>query len=209
MKYIACGILSISVFLLVGCSLFTNPNEQPVIEEKLNRSLFSKAEVGTLSLTPERRVLVNFGNGRFCAEAPTEVGLDISRLFKLAAKANTGDELKAGFEAISAANSSNAVLNRRTQGMQLFLASAYFSCQMYMNDAITRKELIDIQMRALEAAGPLIKLEIELMPELAIAQQKKEQQGSDPGAEFLDNNSSLDTIAGGEGSVEDEESEDQ
>ena len=71
------------VIAVSGCSYFTRPLEQPVIEEKLNESFLSKAEVGTLSLTPERRVvLVNFNNKRFCAEPPTEVGNDLSSLIK-------------------------------------------------------------------------------------------------------------------------------
>jgi len=141
-----------------------------VIEEKLNSSIFSPADVGTLSLTPERRVvLVHFENGRFCAEAPTEVGIDMSRLLKIAAEATKGDELKAGFEAISATASSNAVLNQRTQGMQLFLANAYFICQMYMNKAIDKFELMELQVKTLNAIAPMIQHEIELIYKAKIA----------------------------------------
>ena len=157
-------IALISISLLAGCSWFTPPLEQPVIEEKLNSTFLNNADVGTLSLTPERRVvLVHFGNGRFCAEAPTEVGLDMSRLLKIAAEASKGDELKAGLEAISATASSNAVLNKRTQGMQLFLANAYFICQMYMNKAIDKKQLMELQIRTLDAIAPLIEYEIQLI----------------------------------------------
>lgn len=156
-------ILAVAL-VLSACSHFTRPLEQPVIEEKLNKSLLSDAEVGTLSLTPERRVvLANFSNGRFCAEAPTEVGVDISRLLKIAAEASKGDEFKAGLEAISAAASSNAVLNKRTQGMQLYLASSYFLCQMYMNGAIDEFRLVDLQLRTLNAVAPLIEKEIGYM----------------------------------------------
>ena len=152
-----------SVFLS-GCSYFTRPLEQPVIEKQLNRSLFRSAQVGTLSLTPERRVvLVNFRNNRFCAEAPTEVGLDMSSLLKITAQASKGDELKAGLEAISAAASNNAVLNKRTQGMQLFLANAYFICQMYMNQAINEVTLIKLQLETLNSIAPLIEKEVDLM----------------------------------------------
>jgi len=157
----------ISILLLVsGCSPFTRPMEQPVIEEKLNKSIFSPADVGTLSLTPERRiVLANFKTKRFCAEAPTEVSSDMSRLLKIASDAGKGEELRASLEAISATASSNSVLNKRTQGMQLFLANAYFLCQMYMNEAIKSHDLIELQLRTLNAVAPLIEKEIILMYE--------------------------------------------
>jgi hypothetical protein len=149
---------------LSGCSYFTRPLDQPVIEQKLNKSLFYTAKIGTLSLTPERRVvLVNFSNNRFCAEAPTEVGMDTSRLLKFAAQASKGDEFKAGIEAITAAARSNAILNKRTQGMQLFLAHAYFICQMFMNEAIDEKKLIDLQLETLLLVKPLIEKEVSLM----------------------------------------------
>ena len=41
-----------------GCAIFTKPLEQPVIEAKLNSAWLSKTAVGTLSLTPERRVVL-------------------------------------------------------------------------------------------------------------------------------------------------------
>jgi hypothetical protein len=76
--------------------------EQPVIEEKLNRSLFAKANVGTLSLAPERRVvLVNFANNRFCVEAPTEVGIDLSSLIDATAEASKASKVKAGMASLS------------------------------------------------------------------------------------------------------------
>ncbi|CAN1596994.1 hypothetical protein [Pseudomonas mediterranea] len=147
-----------------GCSLFTPPQEQPVIEEKLNSSFLWKAKVGTLSLTPDRRVvLVNFESGRFCAEAPTEVGSDLSRAFKAVAEADVPQQVKANVGVAAAISSSNSVFNHRTQGMQLFLANSYFVCQMYMNNAITAKEMMDYQMRVFDAAAKIIDTELPLM----------------------------------------------
>jgi len=183
--------------LLSGCSYFTRPMEQPVIEEKLNKSLFSVADVGTLSLTPERRVvLVNFHNNRFCAEAPTEVGVDMSSLLKIAAQASKGDEFKAGIEAISAAASSNAVLNKRTQGMQLFLSNAYFICQMYMNKAINEIQLIELQLKTLNAVAPLIEKEVSLMYQNQVAQIQAQSNGEEGEEKFvpLDINKALEDL---------------
>jgi hypothetical protein len=151
--------------LLTGCSLFTPPLEHPVIEEKLNRGFIDDSSaVGTLSLTPERRiVLVSFKNERFCAEAPTEVGADVSRVLKATADLKTAKQVEAGLGAVVATSLSNAVLNKRTQGMQLFQNSSYFLCQMYMNDAITKEQLVRLQLEALNVSASLIDKEVPLM----------------------------------------------
>lgn len=164
------------VVLLPGCSLITPPMERPVIEEKLNRGFIDDSSaVGTLSLTPERRVvLVKFsekkkdGTGspsRFCAEAPTEVGLDVSRLTKATASLKKPEQIEAGLEAIAAATIGNSVLNKRTQGVQLFQSSSYFLCQMYMNDAINAEQLMRLQLEALRVAENLVSMEIPLLYE--------------------------------------------
>lgn len=80
-----------------GCAYLTKPLEQPVIEEKLNPRWLSKATVGTLSLTPERRVvLVNFKENRFCAEAPTETGIDLASAISASVDVSKGDTASIG-----------------------------------------------------------------------------------------------------------------
>jgi len=166
-------VLGIQFFAVAGCSWFTPPLEQPVIEEKLNPSILSRATVGTLSLTPERRVvLVNFDSNRFCAEAPTEIGTDISRFFQIAASADVPKEVQAKIGAAMAASSQNSVLNRRTQGMQLFLANSYFVCQMYMNKAINEKQVLEYQTQVFDQAAKLIEIEL---PFLYQAEEKDAQ----------------------------------
>lgn len=160
-----CFFLFATLFFLSGCALFTPPTERPVIEDKLNRGFIDDSSaVGTLSVTPERRVvLVNFANDRFCAEAPTEVGQDISRLVQATADAEDAAGQSIGLGAVIAGNYSNAVLNRRSQGVQLFQSNAYFLCQMYMNGAITGRELLETQIHLLNSVGPLIEQEIPLL----------------------------------------------
>jgi len=160
---------------LQGCAYFTKPLEQPVIEEKLNPAWLSRATVGTLSLTPERRVvLVNFRNNRFCAEAPTEVGMDLASSIR-ASLAGKTDQASINAAIQSALSSHNAVLNKRTQGMQLFLANAYFTCQMYMNGGIDERQLLEMQFQTLQIVEPLISAELGFM-----YQQEKEQAGKTP-----------------------------
>lgn len=147
-----------------GCSLLTRPLDMPVIEEKLNRAMFTPASVGTLSLTPERRVvLVNFANNRFCAEAPTEIGIDVAALNKLKADATQGDKTKVGLEYLNAATNQNSVLNKRTQGMQLFLANSYFTCQMYMNGGLDERQMLEMQFQTLKIIEPLILEELKYL----------------------------------------------
>lgn len=145
-----------------GCSLITRPLDMPVIEEKLNRAMFSNASVGTLSLTPERRVvLVNFSNNRFCAEAPTEVGIDVATLNKMKGELSQGEQTKIGGELETKATNLNVVLNKRTQGVQVFLANSYFACQMYMNGGIDAAQLLKMQFETLKITVPLIEAELK------------------------------------------------
>jgi hypothetical protein len=82
-------ILVGTLMFISGCAFFTPPLERPVIEDKINPAWLSPGTVGTLSLTPERRVvLVNFATERFCAEAPTEVGIDLSRILNASGSAD-------------------------------------------------------------------------------------------------------------------------
>ncbi|MCE5993264.1 hypothetical protein LVV80_14660 [Pseudomonas sp. KCA11] len=149
---------------LNGCAYFTPPLQQPVIKASLSPGVNEKASVGTLSLTPDRRVvLVNYEHNRFCAEAPTEVGTDLSSVMRAAAEADVPAEVKAKVGAVAALASSNAVLNRRTQGMQLFLSNSYFVCQMYMNKAINEEQLLRYQLEVFNSASKLIEAELPYM----------------------------------------------
>lgn len=168
---------------LQGCAFFTKPLEQPVIEEKLNPAWMSRATVGTLSLTPERRVvLVNFSNNRFCAEAPTEVGLDLASMLNTSLTAAQGDKAKIEAAFKQALTAQNSVLNKRTQGMQLFLANSYFTCQMYMNGGLDERQMLEMQFQTLKIVEPLISKELVLMyPQNSDKpEQQKEKTSSKP-----------------------------
>lgn len=148
------GVVALLAIALTSCTFLTRPMQQPVIKQRLSPTIFSEAPIGTLSLTPERRVvLANFATNRFCAEAPTEIGADLSEFFQATAEADIPAEVTAKIGAVMAAASSNTVLNRRTQGMQLFLANSYFVCQMYMNGAINEEQVLLYQAKAFNAAA--------------------------------------------------------
>lgn len=164
-----------SILFITGCSFLTPPSQLPVIEAKLNRGLVDdSSEVGTLSVTPERRVVLakfstkdSKGNlvssARYCAEAPTEVGVNVDSLIKAGAEIKGESELGNALEYISAISLGNSVLNKRSQGLQLFQNSSFFLCQMYMNESINENQLIAFQLQTLRVAAVLIEKEIPLL----------------------------------------------
>lgn len=151
--------------LAAGCSAFTPPIQRPVIEDKLGPSFWTKREnVGTLSLTPERRVvLVNFFNQRFCAEAPTEVGLDFSSIVNASGSANVANRGELALGLLIGSSGSNSVLNKRSQAVQLFLANSYYGCQMYMNGAISGEQLVKLQLETMTRILPVLEKEISVL----------------------------------------------
>lgn len=155
-------ITFLGAFVLIsGCAFFTPPLEQPVIEDKINPRWLTPGTVGTLSLTPERRVvLVNFDTKRFCAEAPTEVGIDMSRILNSSGSADATNQGKIALGLLIGSSSGNTVLNKRSQAVQLFLANSYYSCQMYLNGAISGEQLVEIQLETLNSIAPLLESEL-------------------------------------------------
>ena len=198
------GIFILAVtFIVSGCTAFTSPMQQPVIEEKLGRSFIDDTNaIGTLSLTPERRVVLsNFSKGKFCAEAPTEVGIDISQLIEAPAKAKDGTGKEIGLGAVVASAYSNSVLNRRTQGVQLFQTNAYFLCQMYMNDAISKEQLIRAHLQLLNTASQIIMAELPLM--------YKQQEGGPREMLGLNDLIDIEKVLTGQGQSETDQPSDQ
>ncbi|UXH80121.1 hypothetical protein [Roseateles amylovorans] len=155
---------SLIIFLslpLSACSVFTPPIEKPVIEDRIQSGYFGPVSIGILSLTPERRtVLYNFKTRRFCAENPTEVGIDLASARKAVAALKVAEKGEAEVGIALAMASNNQVLNRRTQGLQLYQASSFTLCQMYLNEAISPEEFLKTQLVILASAGALISQEL-------------------------------------------------
>jgi hypothetical protein len=162
MKYLA---IILAVFTITGCSLFTPKMNDPVIEDKLGPSLWTKREnIGTLALTPERRVvLVNFFNQRFCAEAPSETGLDLSNIMNASGSADATTQGSIALGLLIGSSSGNSVLNKRSQAVQMFLANSYYTCQMYMNGAISGEQMVEFQIRTLNQLTPVLIAELPLL----------------------------------------------
>ena len=162
MKYL---IIAFFITLISGCSLFTPKMNDPVIEDKLGPSLWSKREnIGTLALTPERRVvLVNFFNQRFCAEAPTEVGLDLANVINASGSADATTQGNIALGLLIGSSSGNSVLNKRSQVVQMFLANSYYTCQMYMSGAISGEQMVQAQITTLNQLTPILLAELPLL----------------------------------------------
>jgi hypothetical protein len=162
MKYLA---MILSFFAITGCSLVTPKMNDPVIEDKLGPSLWTKREnIGTLALTPERRVvLVNFFNQRFCAEAPSETGLDLSNIMNASGSADATTQGGIALGLLIGSSSGNSVLNKRSQAVQMFLANSYYTCQMYMNGAISGEQMVEFQIKTLNQLTPVLIAELPLL----------------------------------------------
>jgi hypothetical protein len=157
-------ILVGTLMFISGCAFFTPPLERPVIEDKINPAWLSPGTVGTLSLTPERRVvLVNFATERFCAEAPTEVGIDLSRILNASGSADATSQGNIALGILIGSSSGNTVLNKRSQAVQLFLANSYYTCQMYLNGAISGEQLVTMQLQTLNSIAPILEKELPLL----------------------------------------------
>lgn len=167
---------------VASCSVFTRPQEKPVIEEGQRTFFFAPTSLGVLAVTPERRVILhNFSNGRFCAENPTEVGIDLSSAIRVIASADIQDKSKAEIGLALAAASRNSALNKRSQGMQLYLAGVYSLCQMYMNNAIDETSLVEQQLKLVERAAELIKYEFQYFYRQETHETETALESSPPG----------------------------
>jgi len=155
---LACGVLSIQ-----GCGLscFTNPMEQPIIEDKVGSSGFR-----TLSTTSGRRVVIfNQDSHRLCAEPPPDVADNLTSAFAAALQGSDGT-VKAKAEISKAFASTVKQLFQRSQGVQLYRDGMYSLCQSYMNGAIQPSELSERQAALLETSSRLIEKEIPFLPYL-------------------------------------------
>ena len=151
----------LGVLVLSGCALLTRPMEHPVIEDSMREHYFGKAELGVLSLTPERRVAIHrYGSDIFCAENPTETGIELASAAKLLASATLPADKRVEIGAAIATASANQMLNPRSQGMQYYMATAYNLCQMVLNKRLDQSQYREDHQRLSDTAARLIALEI-------------------------------------------------
>lgn len=153
-----------AVWLLPACSLFTPPKAKPVIEDRV--SDWGVRKVGVLATTAERRVvLVSMPEKKFCAEAPPDVGEAVSSSLGASLDAEGAGKLTALEAQIKQQLATSLLqLSHRSQGLELYRASTFFLCTLYLNGVISEADLAAKHDALLSNAVDLIKLEI---PEIA------------------------------------------
>lgn len=150
--------------LAPGCSVFTPPKAKPVIEDRV--SDWGVKKIGVLATTAERRVvLVNMPEKKFCAEAPPDVGEAVSSSLGASLDAQGSGRIT-GLEAQLKQQLATSLLqlSHRSQGLELYRASTFFLCTLYLNGVISEADLAAKHDALLSKAVDLIKQEI---PEIA------------------------------------------
>jgi hypothetical protein len=155
--------LGAALLLLAGCSTFTSPKEQPVIEDKIGENF------GTLAVTAERRIII-FGrdkskNGEklVCAEPSPDVAESLVSSLKAVAQAsvNKGDaEAKAGLEISKSLATAISSVFSRSQGVQFFRDNMYALCQAHLNGVITADQFNAKHEKITEYSFKLIEKEL-------------------------------------------------
>lgn len=154
---------ALAVGLLAGCSAFTSPKEQPVIEDKVGGS------IRTLAVTAERRAII-FGdkNGQrttdqICAEPSPDIAESLVSSLRAVAEATVNKgvaETTANFEINKTLATAIATLFTRSQGVQFFRDNMYALCQAHMNGAIDKEKFGVEFTRISNLSATLIRKEI-------------------------------------------------
>ncbi len=159
----------ILVATLSGCTLFTDPLKQPVIEDHTDNGWFSKDKMTVFSTTAARReVIVKFPDNKFCAEPPPDVAESLTSSIAVAAqgsaKAQPGTpEFTASIDAVKTLATSIRTLFTRSQGVQLFRDGLFHLCQAYLNCGIKETEYVDLYKDLLKKSLELVEKELPAM----------------------------------------------
>jgi hypothetical protein len=155
-----------AALLLAGCSMFTPPKAKPVIEDRV--SDWGVTKVSVLATTAERRVvLVVMPEKKFCAEAPPDVGEAVSSSLGASLDAEGGGKVTALEAQLNQQLATSLLqLSHRSQGLELYRASTFVMCTLYLNGVISASELAARHDILLDHAVELIKQEIPKIAEI-------------------------------------------
>ena len=133
----------------------------PVTSEQFIKN--NKQEIiSTLALDPQKRLFItNLNNGRYCSEFPTDVGLDTNITGKLALSLQKTGADDGDLQDDKQILDQYYPLDRRSQSLQLFLASSYYYCQLFMNGNLDEKSLITTQLYLFEKTVQLMAYEFQ------------------------------------------------
>lgn len=160
-------IAGVVLVLVQGCSIFTQPKANPVIEDRIH-NWWGIEKVGVLATTPERRVvIVKMPENRFCAEPSADAADNVSAALTAVAEASAQGRVtdaQLGFAQTLA--TSVKQLFQRSQGVQLYRDGTFMLCNAYLNGAITQEQFLKRHERLLETVAPLIDKEIPYIHKL-------------------------------------------
>jgi hypothetical protein len=144
-----------------GCSTFTQPKANPVIEDRVT-NWGGPGKVGILATTPERRVvIVKMPDNKFCAEPSADAADNVSAALTAVAEASAQGrvtEAQLGFAQTLATSVKQLFI--RSQGIQLYRDGTFMLCNAYLNGSITEEQFLKRHERLLEIVAPLIDKEI-------------------------------------------------
>jgi hypothetical protein len=183
----------ILVAALSGCTLFTDPLKQPVIEDHTDNGWFSKDKMTVFSTTAARReVIVKFPDNKFCAEPPPDVAESLTSSIAVAAqgsaKAQPGSpEFTASIEAVKTLATSIRTLFTRSQGVQLFRDGLFHLCQAYLNHGIKEPEYVALYNDLLKKSLELVEKELPDMKDKRAATAAENAEASAKEAKAAEN----------------------
>jgi len=125
------------MFLVTGCaSTLESFYNRPVVEDKLVYGKTGEQEIGTLSVTAQRRLVVaNLKTGNFCSEPPPEAADSITTAIAAALKVNISADKNVSAELASNFARHVNQLYKRTHTVQLFRDASYHLCVNAVNSS--------------------------------------------------------------------------
>lgn len=164
-QHIVCWLAYAATLGLAGCSAFTSPKEQPVIEDKIGDNY------GTLAVTAERRIII-FSREKaestrikhICAEPSPDVAESLVSSLKAVAEATAKngnvEVARASLEVSKSLATAISTVFTRSQGIQFYRDGMYALCQAHLNGVIDSPQLLEELKNLRVAAFDLIKQEI-------------------------------------------------
>ena len=123
------------LMMLTGCSSTIDSfYNRHVVEDKLEQDTIQNNEIGTLSVTAQRRLIIgNLKSGNFCSEPPPEVADTVTSALAAALNANISSDKKISAELASNFARHVNQLYRRAHTVQLFRDASYHLCVNAVN----------------------------------------------------------------------------
>lgn len=162
-------VFALTIMMLGGCALFSNPASIPVVEDEVGSGKYSfenDNRIGTLATVAQRRLaLIRFKDGKFCAEPPPDAADNISSTLSTAFSGSSGN-IQANAQLVASIATVVKQLFYRSQGLQLYRDGSFALCNAYLNGTISEAVFQTKQAELLDTAKALIALEIPFLDKI-------------------------------------------